>query len=104
MQAQPGARCVAGALVQIVHAQARQTGQVAEVVGSPGVARQVGKRRIGRSQGVVTQRMAGQRLNTLLAAALRKKVAQQAATFFGQHPALHLGLVVDLGMPKQVEH
>ena len=104
MQAQPGARCVARALVQVVQTQARQTGQVAEVVGSPGVARQVGKSRIGRTQGVVTQRVAGQCLGTLLTAALRKKVAQQTATFFGQHPALHLGLVVDLGMPKQVEH
>ena len=104
MQAQPCAAGIARAFIQVVQTQARQTGQVAEVVGSPGVAGQVGKRRIGRAQGIVTQRVAGQCLGALLAAALRKKAAQQATTFFGQYPALHLGLVVDLGMPKQVEH
>ena len=75
MQAQPGAACIAGAFVQVVQAQARQTGQVADVMGSPRVAGQVGKRRIGRAQGVVTQRVAGQCLGALLAASLRKKVA-----------------------------
>ncbi|MNV23761.1 hypothetical protein D3C71_1147950 [compost metagenome] len=104
VQAQPGARGIPGPLVEGVQTQARQAGQVADVVRRPGVAGHVGKRRIGRAQSVVAQRMAGQCLGALLMAALAEKAAEQTTTFFGQHPALHLGLVVDLGMAEQVEH
>ena len=84
--------------------QPRQAGQVAHVTGCPRVARQVGKSRIGCAQRIVTQWMPGQGLGLLLTAALAKKCAQWLATFFGQHPALHLRLVIDLREVKKVEH
>ncbi len=48
--------------------------------------------------------MAGQRLGALLLAPLPKEVSQQRGAGICQNAALDLGLVVQLGVRKQVEH
>ena len=72
---------MARAFVQIVQAQTGQRRQITDVVRRPRVSAcgQGGKTRIGGAQGVVTQRVLGQRLGALLAAPGAKKIGQQRA-------------------------
>ena len=101
MQAQPGAGGVGRSFIEVVKAQPRQWRQVAQVVRSPWVIRQVGKAFLGGPEGVVAQRMC---LTTLLGAPLSEKVAQQGTTVVGQHAALHHRVVVQTRLRKQVDH
>ena len=56
VQAQPGQRRVVRTFVQVVQAQARHAGQVADEMRFPGVPRQVRKALIRRAYGVLAQR------------------------------------------------
>ena len=102
MQQQPGAGGVARAFVQVVQAQAGQRGQIAHVMRRGAV--QMGERGVGRAQRVLAQRVGGQLLRPLGAAAVAEEVAQQCTAFIGQHAALHRGLVVETRLGEQVDH
>ena len=104
VQAQPGDGRIARAFVEVVQAPTRQRGQVAHVVRCPGVAGQAGKARLGRAQRIVAQWVGGQRLAALLLAAGAEELGQQRPAFLRQHPALHLGVVVEQGLGKQIHH
>ena len=103
MQTQPSDGRICWALVQVVHAQAVQAGQVADVLRGPGVVGQVFKPLLGGAQGIFPQTGVGGLLLVLLALRL-EKILQQGAGFFGPHPARGLGLVVELRMVKQIQH
>ena len=97
VQAQPSARGVGRAFVQVMQAQAGQRRQIADVVRHPRVAGQVVERRVGRAQRVVAQRAD-------VHAARLEEVAQQRRRLVGQHAALHLRVVVQARFGEQVQH
>ena len=97
MQTQPGQGRIRVALVQDMHPQPVNAGQVAEVLGWPRVIGHIGKRRIGRAQSVFSEGMGVHSLGL-------EKVFEQLTARLSQHTTGDLRLVVQLGMVKQVEH
>ena len=91
-------------LVQIMHAQASQCRQVADVVRRPWIVRQAIEGRIGRAQRDVLQRMIEPRFFAAHSAPFAKKCLQQGRAFCCHDAALNGGMVVDARFGKQVQH
>ena len=104
VQAQPGDGSVLWAFVQVVQAQAIERGQVAQIVRLPRVARQIGKARVRGAQRIVAQRVGCQCALALLGTLVLKKSFQQMGAVRCQHAALHLCLVVQTRVAKQIHH
>ncbi len=104
VQAQPGAGRIARPLVQVVHAQARQGRQVADVARGPGPVRQAGKARVRRAQRVVPQGMGGARMGAPGLAPRLEEAAQQRAALLRQNAALDARMVVQCRLREQVHH
>ena len=85
-------------LIQIMQSQALIALEIADVVRREGVPRQIGETFIGGAQYAAH----GVLLFLALAAPL-KKILQQRTAFGLQHPALHAGLMVQLGVGKQID-
>ena len=102
MQTQPSDRGILRAFIQVVHPQALQTGQVADVLGHPRVVRQVCKTELRGSQGVIPQAGVG-RLCFVQLPLLFEKILQQAARLPCPDTTLMHRLVIQSRLIKEVD-
>ena len=91
-------------LVQVMHAQAGQGRQITDVMRLPPVGWQVLESGIRCAQGDVLQGVIKTGFVALGGPALAKKSLEQRPALFGQHAAVHVGLVIKLILSKQVDH